>query len=98
MGSRVEQGRDPGLPIETEALHSLFRDKDKIKSAYEVTETGVAVVQTSTDPKVVRELQEHAAQVSDLAERGMAAAHEGMMGNMARGDGRGMGNAMSGQR
>jgi hypothetical protein len=85
MGSRVEEGRDPGLPIETDALHSIFRDKDKIKSTYEVTEKGMAVVQTSTDPKVVRELQEHAAQVSDLAARGMAAAHEATMGNMAHG-------------
>ena len=50
-----------------------------------MTEKGVAVVQTSTDPKVVRELQEHAVQVSGLAERGMAAAYEAIMGNMAHG-------------
>lgn len=83
MGDRVEQGRDPGLPIETDALHAIFLNKDKIKSTYEVTEKGVAVVQTSSDPQVVRDLQEHAAQVSDLAERGMMAAHEAMMANRA---------------
>ena len=98
MGSRVQEGRDPGLPIETDALHSIFRDKDKIKSTYEVTEKGMAVVQTSTDPKVVRELQEHAAQVSDLAARGMAAAHEATMGNMAHGGGDRGGHTMRGQR
>ena len=49
MGKRVEEGRDPGLPIESPALHSIFRDKDKIKSTYEVTEKGIVVVQTSTD-------------------------------------------------
>ena len=32
MGKRVEEGRDPGLPIESPALHSIFRDKDKIKT------------------------------------------------------------------
>src|SRR5664279_5470401 len=48
MGKRVEEGRDPGLPIETPALHSIFRDKDKITTAYEVTEKGIVVVQTST--------------------------------------------------
>jgi hypothetical protein len=81
MGKRVVEGRDPGLPIETPALHAIFRDKDKIKSAYEVTEKGVVVVQTSDDAGAVKALQTHAAEVSDLARRGMAAAHEAMMKN-----------------
>jgi hypothetical protein len=81
MGKRIDQGRDPGLPIESPALRSLFRDKDKIKSAYEVTAKGVIVVQTSTDARVVKALQDHAAEVTDLARRGMIAAHEAMMRN-----------------
>ena len=81
MGRRIEEGRDPGLPIESLALHSLFRDKDKIKSAYEVTDKGIIVVQTSTDATVVKALQDHAAEVSDLARRGMVAGHEAMMKN-----------------
>jgi hypothetical protein len=81
MGKRVVEGRDPGLPIETPALHAIFRDKDKIKSAYEVTEKGVVVVQTSDDAGAVKALQTHAAEVSDLARRGMTAAHEAMMKN-----------------
>jgi hypothetical protein len=81
MGRRIEEGRDPGLPIESPALHSLFRDKDKIKSTYEVTEKGIVVVQTSTDANVVKALQDHAAEVSDLAQRGMVAAQEAMMKN-----------------
>jgi hypothetical protein len=80
MGRRVEQGRDPGLPIESDALRSIFRNKDKIKSAYEVTEKGV-VVQTSTDAETVRLLQTHAAEVTELTRRGMIAAHEAMMRN-----------------
>ncbi len=89
MGRRVEEGRDPGLPIETPALHAIFRNKDKIKSTYEVTENGVVVVQTSTDPTAVKALQDHAAEVSELAQRGMVAAHEAMMrnGGMMRGAG-----------
>ena len=92
MGKRVEEGRDPGLPIETPALQAIFRAKDKIKSTYEVTEKGVIVVQTSTDADAVKALQEHAAEVTDLAKRGMVAAHEavmknhgGMMGHRMRG-------------
>lgn len=81
MGTRIEQGRDPGLPIESPALHSLFRDKDKIKTAYETTEKGIIVVQTSTDASTVNALQDHAAEVTDLAQRGMVAAHEAMMKN-----------------
>ena len=93
MGKRVEEGRDPELPIESSALHSLFRDKDKIKSAYEVTEKGIVVIQTSTDASVVKALQDHAAEVTDLAKRGMIAAQESMMKNgggmMGRGGMRG---------
>jgi hypothetical protein len=92
MGKRVEEGRDPGLPIESPALRQIFRDKDKIKSAYEVTETGIVVVQTSTDPETVKALQTHAAEVTDFAQRGMVAMHEAMMKNHG-----GMRGAMAGQ-
>jgi len=81
MGKRVDEGRDPGLPIETPALHAIFRDKDKVKSTYEVTEKGIIVVQTSTDPKTVAALQQHAAEVTGLVEGGMEAAHTAMMQN-----------------
>ena len=90
MGKRVEEGRDPGLPIESPALHSIFRDKDKIKTAYETTEKGIVVVQTSTDATAVKALQDHAAEVTDLAQRGMVAAHEAMMKNGGGMMGRGM--------
>jgi hypothetical protein len=90
MGKRVEEGRDPGLPIESPALHSIFRDKDKIKTAYETTEKGIVVVQTSTDATVVKALQDHAAEVTDFAQRGMVAAHEAMMKNGGGMMGRGM--------
>jgi len=81
MMERVGAGDDPGLPIESEALHSIFRDKDKIHTSVETTANGVIVVQTSDDPKAVAELQEHAAQVTDFAEQGMRALHTAMMKN-----------------
>jgi hypothetical protein len=83
MGQRVEQSRDPGLPIESPALKQIFRDKDKITTSYEVTDNGVIVVQTSTDAATVKALQAHAAEVSDLTTRGMIAVHEAMMKNGA---------------
>lgn len=94
MGKRVEEGRDPGLPIESPALHAIFRDKDKIKSTYETTEKGIVVIQTSTDAAAVKALQDHAAEVSDLAKRGMVAAHEAMMKNAGGGAGHGMHGGM----
>ena len=96
MGKRVEEGRDPDLPIESPALHSIFRDKDKIKTAYETTEKGIVVVQTSTDATAVKALQDHAAEVTDLAQRGMVAAHEAMMKNGGGMMGRGMHMRMRG--
>jgi hypothetical protein len=95
MGKRVEEGRDPDLPIESPALHSIFRDRDKIKSTYEVTEKGIVVVQTSTNARAVKALQDHAAEVTDLAQRGMVAAHEAMMKNHGGMMGRRMSNGMA---
>ena len=97
MGTRVKEGRDPGLPIETPALHAIFDHKDKIKTAYEVTEKGIIVVQTSTDAAAIKALQQHAAEVTDLAQRGMVAAHEAMMKNGGGMMGRGMRGAMNHQ-
>jgi hypothetical protein len=97
MGKRVEEGRDPNLPIETPALHAIFQNKDKIKTAYEATEKGIIVVQTSTDATAVKALQDHAAEVTDLAQRGMVAAHEAMIKNGGGMMGRGMRGAMNGQ-
>ncbi len=96
MGQRVEDGRDPGLPIETRALRSIFQYKDKITSKYEVTDKGVIVTQTATDANAVKALQEHAAEVTDLAQRGMIAVHEAMMKNGGGMMGGGRHGAMAG--
>lgn len=82
MDQRVVRGDDPGLPVESAALRAIFRDKDKIRTTTETTATGIVVVQTSSDASVVAELQQHAADVSDLVKRGRAAMHDAMMKNM----------------
>ena len=79
MGNRVGAGDDPGLPIESDSLHAIFRDKDKIKTSYETTDKGIAVLQTSDDPQTVAALQKHASEVSDFVQEGMTALHTAMM-------------------
>jgi hypothetical protein len=81
MHERIEEGRDPKLPIQSPTLQIIFRNKDKITTTHEATAKGIVVVQTSSDAETVAALQKHAGEVSDLVERGMAAAHENMMLN-----------------
>ncbi len=44
-----------------------------------MTDLGIEVIQTSENSEVVALLQKHAAEVSDMSERGMEAVHERMM-------------------
>ena len=79
MLSRVDEGRDPQVFIQSPTLDILFARRDTIVTEIELTETGVWVTQASTDPEVVAALQFHADEVSDMAARGMQAVHEMMM-------------------
>lgn len=79
MINRVEEGRDPKVFIQSPTLDIIFERADKITTDIEVTEKGVVVVQTSTDPEVVQALHRHADEVSAMANRGMQAVHEAMM-------------------
>lgn len=90
MGKRVSTGDDPGLPIESDNMHAIFRNKDKVHTTYETTANGIVVVQTSDDPKTVAALQAHAAEVTDLVQGGMAALQVAMMKNHSGMIGRGM--------
>ena len=51
----------------------LFQQGRKIKAAVSVTQKGVKVVETSTDPYVVKLIKAHAAEVDDLVKRGFPA-------------------------
>lgn len=79
MINRVSKKDDPKIFIQSPTLDIFFARGDKIKSTIDVTDEGVVVVQTSDDPEVVTALHTHAAEVSELASRGMEAVHEQMM-------------------
>ena len=81
MSQRLKDGRE--FNIVSTTLPVLFENRDKIKSVVEVTEKGSIVTRTSTDAKIVAALQGHAAEVTELAQEGMAAMRRGMMARMA---------------
>ena len=77
--TRVEQGDNPEVPIQSPTLSILFEHRDSFETDIEIVENGVSVTQTSANGDVVVALQKHVGEVSDLAERGMVAVHEQMM-------------------
>lgn len=80
MIGRVQSAQDPKIIIQSKTLDIFFAQGKNIVSDIEVTEEGIIVVQTSKNPAIVTALQTHAAEVSDMAARGMQAVHERMMG------------------
>jgi hypothetical protein len=79
MVARLEEKRDPKIIIQSPTLDKLFAESDAIQTNITMTELGIVVTQTSTNPIVVKTLQTHAAEVSDMARRGMEAVHERML-------------------
>ena len=82
MINRVADQRNPEIPIQSDTLTPIFAGGKSIKTTMETTEKGIVVVQTSDDPEIVKALQKHALEVSDLAARGMEAVHDQMMQKM----------------
>jgi hypothetical protein len=80
-GELVTKGSDPNLPMSTPALHGVLRNGTLITRTTEETARGVIVTETSADSATVAALHEHAAEVTDLVNRGMAAMREAMMKN-----------------
>ena len=79
MVTRIQENRNPIVLIQSPTLDKLFNNFDKIETSIELTETGIAVIQTSEDLKVVKLLQSHASEINDMVEKGMRAIHERMM-------------------
>lgn len=79
MVTRIQENRNPKVMIQSPTLDKLFNNFDKIETSIELTDTGIAVIQTSEDPKVVKLLQTHASEINDMVEKGMQAIHERMM-------------------
>jgi len=78
MVARLEEKRDPKIIIQSPTLDKLFAQSEAINTQITMTELGIVVSQTSSNPDVVKALQTHAGEVSDMAERGMEAVHERM--------------------
>lgn len=81
MIDRVGQLDDPKIMIQSPTLDIFFLRGESIASDVQITDEGLVVVQTSEDPQVVAALHKHAAEVTNMADRGMAAVHDMMMEN-----------------
>lgn len=79
MINRVEAKDDPRILIQSPTLDIFFAKGDQIETEITTTDDGIEVIQTSENPELVAALQKHAAEVSDMADRGMQAVHEMMM-------------------
>ena len=79
MVTRIQENRNPKVMIQSPTLDKLFNNFDKIETSIELTDTGIAVIQTSEDPKVIKLLQTHASEINDMVEKGMQAIHDRMM-------------------
>jgi hypothetical protein len=78
MVDRVARGDDPQIFIQSPTLDILFANGAEMQSQIDVTAEGIVVVRTSTNPDVVAALYVHAAEVSEMADRGMQALHDAM--------------------
>ncbi len=81
MIDRVVQLDDPKIMIQSPMLDAFFLHGKDIVSDVSVEDERLVVVQTSDNPEMVAALQTHAAEVTDIADRGMQAVHEMMMAN-----------------
>jgi hypothetical protein len=79
MVTRLQEGKNPEVMIQSPTLDALFDVYEEIDTEIELTDMGIKVIQTSTNPEVIKLLQKHAAEVSDMSKRGMVAVHERMM-------------------
>ena len=79
MVTRLQEEKNPQVIIQSPTLHEIFEYYDEIETEIELTEKGISLIQTSTNPEVVALLQQHASEISDMVDRGMQAVHERMM-------------------
>ena len=83
MIDRVATLDDPQVFIQSPTLDLFFVRGADINTTIDMTDDGIVVVQTSADPEMVAALQTHAAEVTDMADRGMDAVHDAMAARAA---------------
>jgi hypothetical protein len=66
-------------------LPTIFENYDQMATRFDYIQTGVTMVQTSDDPEVVRALQAHAAEVTEMVDEGMIVMMRGMMSRQGKG-------------
>ena len=79
MIDRVDLKDDPQIAIQSPTLDIFFLRGDEIQSNIDIRDDEIIVIQTSEDPELVAALHTHAAEVTAMVDRGMAAVHEMMM-------------------
>ena len=79
MIDRVHAKDDPKIIIQSPTLDTFFLHGDEIVSDVSVEDEGLIVIQTSDNPEVFAAMQIHAAEVTAMVDRGMAAVHDMMM-------------------
>mgnify|MGYP001090198831 CR=1 FL=1 len=79
MTRRVEDLDDPKIIIQSRTLDIFFERGDKIETEIDLIDDSIVVTQTTQDAELIEALQKHAAEVTDMADRGMEAVHEMMM-------------------
>ncbi|KEJ89122.1 hypothetical protein [Sulfitobacter donghicola] len=81
MIDRVDTGEDPKVIIQSPTLDVFFLKADLIETSIDVADEGIVVIQTSADAEMINALQTHAAEVTDMVERGMQAVHDRLDGH-----------------
>ncbi|MDU8927779.1 hypothetical protein RXV86_10325 [Alisedimentitalea sp. MJ-SS2] len=84
MIDRVEMGNDPQIIIQSPTLDILFERRETLTTDVDITDEGIVVTQTSSDPEVVAALHLHAHEVTRMSDQGMHAVHMMMMERQAQ--------------
>lgn len=78
MYQYLEQRRE--VTCMSSSLPTLFRNSTGYRRQLTKIPSGVSVVETSSDPRLVQTIRDHAAEVSGFVKDGMPAMMRGMMG------------------
>lgn len=79
MYAHLNQGTE--VSCMSSSLPTLFRNSGRYRRSLTITAQGVAVVETSDDPRITAAIRSHAAEVTGFVEDGMPAMMAGMMGD-----------------
>ena len=79
MYTHLNQGAE--VSCMSNSLPTLFRNSQRYRRSLTNTARGVAVVETSDDPRITAAIRSHAAEVTGFVDDGMPAMMAGLMGD-----------------